>query len=158
MSLAVITAAFCPFIHFLVMWLNSQQLETAGVYFWISTCPINLPFKMKSFPCPELLASELNSWARNSASPYENCMPLALCKVFLELHWEWHYLLLVLQKCRREEATEHSARCCAKTEQKGGLCSQAETSGSTWYRFRQEHRERRRQECLEWYAPDAWLL
>lgn len=52
-------------------------------FFWNSTCPINLlHFKMRSFTCPELLVSELNSWARNCLSPYENCMPLALSKVF----------------------------------------------------------------------------
>lgn len=38
----------------------------------------------------------------------------------------------MLQECIKEEATEHFARYCAKTEQKGDLCSQAETSGSTW--------------------------
>lgn len=129
-SLAVRTAAFCPVIHFLMMQLNSQQLETAAIDFWNSTCPINLiPLKMKSFPCPELLASELSSWARNILSPYVSCMPLAPCKVFGVVFGMTS--LLVLQKCIKEEATEHSARCFAKTEQKGDLCFQVETSGST---------------------------
>lgn len=38
----------------------------------------------------------------------------------------------MLQERIKEEATEHSARYSARTEQKGHLFSQAEKSGSTW--------------------------
>lgn len=131
------------------MCLNSQQPETAAIYFWSSTCPvILLSSKMKSFLCPELLARELNSWARNSLSPYESYMPLALCSVFLQLHWKWHYLGLQLQECIKEEAAEGSAGHCANTEQSDPCSPRKEQMAALGYVLGWEHEEVIRQECF----------
>lgn len=53
-SLAVRTAAFCPVIHFLVMQLNSQQLETAAIDF----LELNLSNKSYSFQNEEFSLSK----------------------------------------------------------------------------------------------------